>query len=150
MAHWGEILIPGNQYVGEVYFKETQIITDYDNYWKYLTMISSSIEWLRKGYTQENMHEVMPGYKTNREIDSLYTKKVEMPYVKVKCSDGGTNSFCLLTHEELYKLGAAKGKGGNSLDKPCFCYTVFLADEYFDYTAIRRDNVLNKILDGLY
>jgi hypothetical protein len=148
MAHWGEILIPGQEYQGEILFKETQIITDYDKYWYYNGLACNSIDWIRKGYNEDNLHEVIPGYIKNSEIDRLYTKKIEMPFIKVKCSDGQTNSFCLLTDEELYRLGAAKGEGGNSLGKPCFCYTVHRVDEYFDYSSIRRDNVLNKILNG--
>ena len=148
VAHWGEILITGQEYLGIIVFKSTQIITDYDKYWYYNGLVCSSIDWIRKGYTEKNLHEVIPGYKTSKEFHDLYTKRVDMPYFQCVCSDGQTNSFCLLSDDELYRLGAAKGEGGNSLGKPCFGYTVHQIDEYFDYATLRRDNVLNKILDG--
>lgn len=148
MAHWGDILIEGQEYTGEITYVNTEIITDYDNYWKYISMISSSLEWLRKGYDETNLHEVMPGYKTTKEVDDLYTKRIDMPFVRVKCSDGQTNQFCLLSDSEIFSLGSDIGKGGRSEGKPCFSYTVHRIDDHFDYVQTRRDNILNQILDG--
>jgi hypothetical protein len=34
-AHWGAILIEGQEYEGEIITKSTEIITDFDNYWKF-------------------------------------------------------------------------------------------------------------------
>lgn len=144
-AHWGEILIVGLEYTGEIITKEASVITDYDNYWKYTSMVSQSITWIRKGYDESNLHEVMPGYIKLSEISRLYSKKIEMPFVNVKCSDGGVKDFCLLTDSELYRLGASKGKEGKSLGKPCFCYSVNRVDDYFDYSAIRRDRKLSDL-----
>ena len=148
VAHWGDILIVGQEYTGDITYVNTEIITDYENYCKYISMISSSLEWLRKGYTQENMHEVMPGYKNHKEVNGLYTKRIDMPFIRVKCSDGQTNQFCLLSDAELFTLGSDIGKGGRSEGKPCFSYTVHQVDDYFDYVQTRRDNIINKILDG--
>jgi hypothetical protein len=148
MAHWGHILIVGQEYTGEIVYVNTEIITDYDNYWHYTGLIADSFRWLRKGYDETNLHEVMPGYKTNKEVHDLYTKRIDMPFVRVKCSDGQTNSFCLLSDSELFSLGSDIGKGGRSEGKPCFSYSVNKVDDYFDYASMRRDNVLNKILNG--
>lgn len=150
VAHWGEILIPGHEYTGEIFYKDTEIITDYVNYWKYSDLVIKSMEWIRKGYTEDNLHEVIPGYIKSSEIHRLYTKRVEMPFISVKCSDSQTNSFCLLSDEEVFGLGADKHKHvrGRNMGRPCFTYTVYRVDDYFDYTTIRRENVLNKILDG--
>ena len=150
MAHWGDILIEGQEYTGEIIFKSTEIITDYDNYWHYTGLIADSFKWLRKGYDETNLHEVMPGYKTNKEVHELYTKRIDMPFVRVKCSDSSTNDFCLLSDSELFSLGSDIGKGGRSEGKPCFSYTVYQVDDYFDYVQTRRDNIINKILDGIY
>lgn len=145
VAHWGDILIPGQEYTGEIAYVNTEIITDYDNYWKYISMISSSWEWLRKGYDETNLPEVMPGYKTTKEVNDLYTKRIDMPFVRVKCSDGQTNQFCLLSDSELFSLGSDIGKR-RSEGKPCFSYTVHRVDDYFDYVQTRRDNILNVLL----
>jgi len=148
MAHWGEILIPGQEYIGEIIFKSTEIITDYDNYWHYDGLVADSFKWLRKGYTQETLHEVIPDYKSIKEFHELYSKRVDMPFVKIKCSDSQTNTFCLLSDAEIFSLGSDIGKGGRSEGKPCFSYSVNRVDDYFDYSQLRRDNIINKILNG--
>jgi hypothetical protein len=147
VAHWGNILIPGQEYIGSIYLRDTEIITDHDNYWKYINLTAGSIGWIRKGYTEDTLHEVIPGYMKSSEINRLYTKKVEMPFIRVKCSDNRHNTFCLLSDAELFELGADKDKGRYK-GKPCFTYSVYRVDDYFDYASIRRDNILNKILDG--
>lgn len=143
VAHWGDILIPGQEYTGEITYVNTEIVTDYENYWKYVTMMASSVEWIAKGYTQDTLHEVIPGYKNN--IDSLYTKRIDMPFIRVKCSDNKTNQFCLLSTSELFSLGCDYYKVGRNQGKPCFRYTVYLVDDYFDYVVTRRDNILNEL-----
>lgn len=145
MAHWGEILIKNRQYTGQIVYVSTEIITDYDNYWKYTGFIAGSLEWIRKGYTEDNLHEVIPGYKSHKEVNELFTKRVDMPFIRIKCSDNQTNQFCLLSDVELFSLGCDKGKNGRSLGKPCFSYSVHRVDDYFDYTERRRDNVLVKL-----
>jgi hypothetical protein len=147
MAHWGEILIPGREYIGEIKFVPTEIITDYDNYWYYNDLVANSIVWLRKGYTPETLHEVMPGYKTIKEFHELYTKRIDMPFVSVKCSDSQTNTFCLLSDSEIFSLGSDIGKGGRNEGKPCFSYSVNMVDDYFNYSQIRRDNIIDKLLN---
>ena len=144
-AHWGSILIEGQEYEGVIEMRSTEIITDYDNYWKYTTMILESRDWIRKGYDQSNLHEVIPGYKSLSEVNNLYTKRVDMPFITIKCSDNQSNSFCLLTDNEVYDLGADKSKDGNNKGKPCFSYTVYRVDDYFDYKPSRRDNILNQL-----
>ena len=129
VAHWGDILITGSEYQGEIFFRDTEIITDYINYWKYIDLILKGSKFY--------LHESIPDYKS-------YTKTVEMPFIRVECSDTQTNSFCLLSDAELFELGADKRW---NTGRPCFSYTVHLVDDYFDYTPIRRDNILNKILD---
>ena len=147
VAHWGDVLIPGQQYIGLIVFRSTEIITDYENYWKYNSMVASSITWIRKGYDESNLHEVMPGYKPYSQVKDLYTKRIDLPYFQCVCSDNHTNFFCLLSDAELYSLGAAKGLDGRSKGKPSFSYTVYRIDDYFDYTSVRRDDVIKKLLN---
>ena len=145
-AWWGEVFIPGQKYVVcKIETRSTEVITDYDNYWKYTSMIAGSIEWIRKGYTQETLHEVIPGYLDLDEVHKRYAKKVDMPFVNIKGSDGEINSFCLLSDEEVYNLGAVKNKDGNKKGEPCFNYTVHMIDDYFDYIQTRRDKILKEL-----
>ena len=144
-AHWGFILEEGKEYEGRIITKSTEIITDFDNYWKYTEKVASSRNWIKKGYTQETLHEVIPGYKTLSDVNSLYTKRINMPFIHILCSDNMYNDYCLLTDEELYALGADINKEGNKKGKPAFSYAVHRVDEYFDYTPIRRDNILNQL-----
>ena len=43
-AHWGFILEEGKEYEGRIITKSTEIITDFDNYWKYTEKVASSRE----------------------------------------------------------------------------------------------------------
>jgi hypothetical protein len=144
-AHWGFILEEGKEYEGRIITKSTEIITDVDKYWKYTEKVASSRDWIKKGYTQETLHEVIPEYKTLSEINDLYTKRINMPFIHILCSDNMYNDYCLLTDEELYALGADINKDGNKKGEPAFSYTVHRVDEYFDYTPIRRDNILSQL-----
>jgi hypothetical protein len=144
-AHWGIILEVGKEYEGRIITKSTEIITDFDNYWKYTEKVASSRYWIKKGYTQETLHKVIPGYKTLSEINDVYTKTIDMPFIRILCSDNQYNDYCLLTDEEIYALSADINKDGNKTGKPAFQYTVYTVDEYFDYTAIRRDNILSQL-----
>ena len=145
-AWWGEVLVVGEEYtLFEIKNILTEIITDYDNYWKYTSMIAGSIEWIRKGYTQEQLPEVIPGYLDMKEVHKRYAKKVDMPFGSVKCSDTQINSFCLLTDDEVYELGAVMNKDGNGKGRPGFNYTVYMIDDYFDYVQTRRDKKLNEL-----
>lgn len=147
-AHWGSILTEGKYYevISEPgYSKKTDIITNYEKYWYYTSMQSRSITWIRQGYTQENLHEVMPGYISIQEKDRLYTKDIVVPFFTFRGDDDSSPSFCVLTNEEIIRLGSdISPKDG----KPCFCYSVYMLDEYFDYQSIRRDNKLKEILNG--
>jgi len=136
IAPSGNILVPHQEYTGEIFSIDTEIITDYINYWKYILLLLESDNWHRKGYTKNYLPELIPGYMESSEIDRLYTKTVEMPFIKIK-----NNSFCLLSDAELFQLGADKYNG-----KPCFKYTIHHVDDYFDYTSIRRNNILNKLI----
>lgn len=145
-AHWGEIFIVGQEYtVSKIETRSTEVITDYDNYWKHTSMVAGSIEWIRKGYTQERLPEVIPGYLELTEVHNRYAKKVDMPFAVIKGTDGQFNSFCLLSEGEVYNLGAVKNKDGNRKGRPSFNYTVHMIDDYFDYVQTRRDKILKEL-----
>ena len=147
-AHWGNIFEEGKEYdVIEIVERKVGFITDYDRYWEKTGLIASSRDWLRKGYTKENLHEVMPGYLTIEEVKRLYIKEVMLPHALIKGDDGQTNSFCLTSYEEFYKMGAAvsEARNDNLRGKPAFEFSVSVIDENFDYVQTRRDRRLSEI-----
>lgn len=147
-AHWGNIFEEGKEYdVIEIVERKVGFITDYDRYWEKTGLIASSRDWIRKGYTKENLHEVIPGYLTIEEVKRLYIKEVMLPHALIKGDDGQTNSFCLTSYEEFYKMGAAvsEARNDNLRGKPAFEFSVKVIDENFDYVQTRRDRRLSEI-----
>lgn len=147
-AHWGTIFEEGKEYdVIEIVERKVGFITDYDRYWEKTGLIASSRDWIRKGYTKENLHEVIPGYLTIEEVKRLYIKEVMLPHALIKGDDGQTNSFCLTSYEEFYKMGAvvSEARNDNLRGKPAFEFSVKVIDENFDYVQTRRDRRLSEI-----
>jgi len=147
-AHWGTIFEEGKEYdVIEIYERKVGFITDYEKYWEKTGLIAGARDWIRKGYTKENLHEVIPGYMTIEEVKRLYIKELMLPHALIKGDDGHTNSFCLTSYEEFYKMGAAvsEARNNNLRGKPAFEYSVRVIDENFDYVQTRRDKRLSEI-----
>jgi len=142
-AHWGTIFEEGKEYdVIEIYERKVGFITDYKKYFEKISLLARSRDWISKGYTQDNLHEVMPGYMKMEEVNRLYVKEV------IKGDDDQTNSFCLTSYEEFYKMGAvvSEARNNNLRGKPAFQYSVRVIDENFDYIQTRRDNILSNLL----
>ena len=147
-AHWGSIFEEGKEYdVTEIVERKVGFVTDYDRYWEKTRLIASSRDWIKKGYTKDNLHEAIPGYLTIEEVKRLYVKEAMVPHAKIKGDDGQTYWFCLAPYEEFYRMGAAVSKAQNShlRGKPAFEYSVNVIDENFDYAQIRRDNKLREL-----
>ena len=148
MAHWGTIFEEGKEYdVIEIVERKVGFITDYDRYWEKTKLIAGARDWIKKGYTKENLHEVIPGYITAEEVKRLYIKEVMVPHALIKGDDDQTNSFCLTSYEEFYKMGAAvsEARNDNLRGKPAFEFSVRVIDENFDYVQTRRDKRLSEI-----
>ena len=148
MFHWGSIFEEGKEYdVASIEDKKVGFITDYDRYWEKTKLIAGSRDWIKKGYTKENLHEVIPGYIALEEVKRLYVKEAMVPHALIKGDDGQTYWFCLTPYEEFYRMGAAISKAQNRhlRGKPAFEYSVRAIDENFDYARIRRDKALAEI-----
>lgn len=100
-AHWGDIFTLGNYYNIVLYEKEVTLVTDYEKYYKFVGMIAESITWIRKGYNESNLHEVMPGYISMYEKNRRYTIKVKLPYGIIEGDDNHKYSYYLLTDDEI-------------------------------------------------
>ena len=147
-AHWGTIFEEGKEYdVIEIVEKKVGFITDYERYWEKTKLIAGSRDWIKRGYTKENLHEVIPGYITGEKVKRLYIKEVMLPHALIKGDDGHTFSFCLTSYEEFYKMGAAvsEARNDNLRGKPAFEFSVKVIDENFDYIQTRRDRRLSEI-----
>jgi len=147
-AHWGTIFEEGKEYdVIEIVERKVGFITDYDRYWEKTKLIAGARDWIKKGYTKENLHEVIPGYITAEEVKRLYIKEVMVPHALIKGDDDQTNSFCLTSYEEFYKMGAAvsEARNDNLRGKPAFEFSLSVIDENFDYIQTRRDRRLSEI-----
>jgi hypothetical protein len=145
----GTIFEEGKEYdVIEIVERKVGFITDYKKYSEKISLLARSRDWISKGYTKDNFHEVMPGYIKMDELKRLYIKEVMLPHALIKGADGHTNSFCLTSYEEFYKMGAAvsEARNNNLRGKPAFEYSVRVIDENFDYVQIRRDRKLRSIL----
>lgn len=137
-VYWGSLLTEGKSYVvTRTRTYTTTLITDEANYWKHTKVIAGAIEWIRKGYDQDTLHEVIPGYLTMRERDALYTKEVEILEFIVTTDDGNSGSYCATTIKELLdKYGSCK-----------FNTSIYFVEDYFDTTAELRNQAINKITE---
>lgn len=142
-AHWGIIFDEEKEYNFEyIEDKNVSIITDYEKYYHYISIIASSVDWIRQGYKQENLHEVIPDFLQHNEIMERYTTKVKLPFIQVRGDDGNNYALCTLTKEEILSLyDVAINKQG----KIAFNYSTYLVEEYFDFKEITRDKKLKEL-----
>jgi hypothetical protein len=141
-AHWGDVLTIGKTYTGINNEHTYSIVTDNEKYWYYNSLFTSSTEWIRKGYTQETLHEVIPGYLQYNEVMSKYTIKVSIPVIAVICDDKQTNTYCSMTKEEILNKWNVEL---NNRGKIAFTTTVKLVEDYFLTTEQLRDNKLKEL-----
>lgn len=141
-AHWGDVLTVGKEYTGQTDIHSYSIVTDNEKYWYYMSLIGDSREWIGKGYKQETLHEVIPGYLQYKEIMEKYTIRVSIPIVKVLCDDKHINTYCTMTKEEiLNKWNVELNKKGEI----AFTTSVKMLEDYFLTTEQIRDNRLKDL-----
>lgn len=141
-AHWGDVLTEGKEYTCQPDIHSYSIVTDNKNYWYYMSLIGDSREFIGKGYTQETLHEVIPGYLQYREIMNKYTIKVSIPIVNVLCDDKNINTYCSMTKQEILdKWKVELNKKGEI----AFTITVRMLEDYFLTTEQIRDNRLKDL-----
>ena len=146
VAHWGYMFEEGKEYeIISVKEQKIDVITDYENYFEKTSIIADSAKWILKGYKPENLHEVMPGYITSKEINKLYTKKIKCKVATIKGDDGNRYNFLLMTNEEFIKKGAARRLKGRDKGKPVFKYTNDIFEDYFIDIQSQRDEKLKEL-----
>lgn len=144
-AHWGMIFQEGKEYTFEETEKEVTIKTDYENYYNQLQLVTGASYWIRRGYNDSNLHEVIPGYKSLRELGRLYTKRIKMPYLATEGDDGSLGHFYTLTTKEIMQRFNLDDKCLSKEGHIAFSTSEKSIDEFFDYSHIRRDNKLKNI-----
>jgi hypothetical protein len=142
----GDIFTEGKEYHMSNYTQKYRIVINYDEYFKYLSLLSNSIITASKDQIPENHHQLFsPGssystYIILNEIYNKYTIEVDIPMTSIEGEsiEGNIVSFCLLTENEIrYKYEVDKVYFTNKKMK--------YIDEYFDYLKIKRDKKLNLI-----
>lgn len=140
--HWGDILTIGKSYTGINNEHTYSIITNNEKYWYYLTLVSNSREWIEKGYKQETLHEVIPGYLQYREIMEKYTIKVSVPVTNILCDDKHINTYCIITKEEILNKWNVEL---NNKGEIAFTTTIRMLEDYFLTMEQVRDNRLKEL-----
>lgn len=138
--YWGDIFVEGEEYeLPDIHIQKARLTTNYDEYFKYTSLVAGAVDWIRKGYTQETLPEVIPGYLRRDEIRDLYTTSIDLPmiYLRSKGSQNDVVSFCLLSENEIVKR--------YGVDRVHFDSSITFIDEYFDYKSIRLNNKLNSL-----
>lgn len=146
--HWGTIFECGKYYkIVRIFEKDTRVITNNDKYWECTRVTSRTLKYFQQGYTEDNIHEVMPGYIKISERDRLYTKYIPATYFEFKSESGASYQFCALTDDELYALGADKNRdpNHNSYNRHYFTYSIYMLDEYFETKQFIRENKLKDL-----
>ncbi len=122
--------------------KSPTVITDNEKYFHYIGIISKSVSWIRKGYKEEELPTVIPGYLNYEEVKEMYTKEIEVPTVRILSEPNSINSngtlyeFITVTRDELVK------KYGSS--KFTTSYKFF--EDYFETKDAIRNNTINTLL----
>ena len=125
--------------------REIAVITDYKTYYEKTTLLAQSYKWILKGYKPENLHEVMPGYMSTKEIRRLYTKDIKFKYARITGDDNQTYEFLLMTNSEIIQKGAAIRPEGTNKGKPAFQYTNYVFEDYFIDMQTQRDDKLKEL-----
>lgn len=143
-THWTEILIKGCTYhLSKPYYKETTFITNHKEYFRLTKEIANMGKWETTLNATEKI-ELLKKYREKNEEKKMFTRTLELPFVKVEDPSDTKMSMELLvnTIEELKELGSDK-----NLERVNFNNTTYMVDDYFDYFPHRLDQKLNKLLD---
>jgi hypothetical protein len=141
-AHWGSILTIGSKYDSVITQNKYTIVTDNKKYWHYNSLIIESRHWIPKGYTQETLHEVIPGYLAYSEVMRKYTIEVNIPTLRVIGDDKQTYTFSLMTKQEILNKWNVEI---NKNDEIAFTTTVKMAEDYFLTESQIREIKLNEL-----
>ncbi len=120
----------------QCYKHNVDVIIDYEKWHEATVKVAGAIDWIRRGYTQDNLHEVIPGYLGRQEIKKRYCKTVELDYYSVRCNDGEINTF----------IGNSKAEFINKYGDKALVTLTFLED-YFETEEQIRDNKLNNLIN---
>ncbi len=131
-AHWGIIFQKGKSYIPTFKDNEISLITNYDKYYEKISLISSSITFIRKGHTKEELPSLMDGYIDYKEVQKLYTARIIIPISNIAGDDGHSYDFCNLTRKEiLEKYNSCK-----------FTTTLhFLEDNFYTQSDLREQAI---------
>lgn len=116
--------------------RATELIINSERYFHYIRIISGSVSWIRKGYTEDQLPSVIPEYLTHKQVRDRYIKTIFIPTYTVKGDAGIQHEFCSYKRQELIDMyGSCKFR----------CTEKFFND-YFELRHEVRDNLIDDIL----
>ena len=148
-AWWGTIYDPGNYYrvVDVVNYKRTYVDPkhekEYQTHNQIMMKIGSEMIELHKKIKNTNelkdieiFDELSSNQKKIMDIMSKWELKIELPFCVIKSEmDNPDGSFLIMKKSELMdKIGTIQ-----------FQSTTYFLEDYFDMTAIYRDEKLNQL-----
>jgi hypothetical protein len=115
----------------------THLISDPSTYWNQVNMVRQAKDWVAKGYAYDELHKIIPGFKTIQQIDKEFTTYTFMESVVVIGDDGWKYYFIELTRQELVrKYGSCE-----------FVEGVDFMEDYFITKENYRDDKINELLN---
>jgi hypothetical protein len=113
------------------------IITNPVTYWNQINMVSEAKDWVKKGYAYDELHKIIPGFKTLEQIDKEYTTRTLLPHIVILGDEGYKHFFLELTKEEMLdKYGSIE-----------FTQSVDFLEDNFITRQDFRDDIIGDILD---
>lgn len=119
----------------EEYDASVDLVIDREKYYKVLGTAPHADP--KNHHNIEEHKKFALAYKKAQED---YTRKISLPFVKIQGKDN-VESYCIKTRKEVQKEYGL-------IDKLSFRTTVRFIDDDFDYSSIRRDKILDKLLNG--
>ena len=147
--YWGITFEEGKYYkILKIENRNVEVTLDYEKYFHYCSKVASSVDWIRKGYTEENLHEVIPDYMPYKEMRERFVKTISIPYVYIKGDNGDTESFYIMSDEDImkkYNLDEKSISTGRREGRLHFQTTEDAIDEYFEWPEFIREEKLNGL-----
>jgi hypothetical protein len=144
VAHWGCMFTEGKDYtIKEIVETETGIYSDSV---KYFELISIGLKRSHEiGHHQNQTPEQIDQHKENnivfKEAYEKYKTQINLKFAIIEDNFGSTHRFCLTNLEKIKKKY-------NFTEEIGFECTINIIDEYFDYTPIRREKKLKRLINA--
>lgn len=131
-------LTVGKFYDYKIIEKEYSLITNYEKYIEYTTLIAGS---------RDNSARAKKMYEERKK----YLKRVNLPTLVINSDDNSKHYFCNLTHKELIEeYNIIVGKDGvinenNGHQSRLFTTSIYMTETYFETMDVLRNRILENL-----